>query len=116
LLEDAMNLVRDIPPIRSIPFFLEAELYNRASHDGFLEVELEGIAIDMVLEKNCWTGYLNYQTSLPMIAWNDFETRRSALNAPVACTMHLYHQQAWLQSQRCLQALDNVLQKLTRIS
>jgi hypothetical protein len=51
-----------------------------------------------------------------MIAWNDFETRRSALNAPVACTMHLYHQQAWLQSQRCLQALDNVLQKLTRIS
>ena len=116
-----MNLVRDIPPIRSIPFFLEAELYNRARlallrHDGFLEVELDGIAIDMVLKKNCWTGYFNYQTSMPMIAWNDFETRRSALNAPVACTMHLYHQQAWLQSQRCLQALDNVLQKLTRKS
>ena len=51
-----MNLVRDIPPIRSIPFFLEAELYNRARlallrHDGFLEVELDGIAIDMVLKK-----------------------------------------------------------------
>lgn len=116
-----MNLVRDIPPIRSIPFFLEAELYNRARlallrNDGYLEVELDGLAIDLVLEKNCWTGYVNYQTSLPMIAWNDFESKRSSLNAPVACTMHLYHQHAWLQSQRCLQALDNILQLLTRKS
>jgi hypothetical protein len=116
-----MNLVRDIPPIRSIPFFIDAALYNRARlallrHGEPVEVELDGLAVDMVLEKKCWMVYFAYQTSLPLIAWNDFESKRSSLNAPVACTMHLYHQHAWLQSQRCLQALDKVLLQLTRKS
>jgi hypothetical protein len=48
-----------------------------------LELELEGLAIDI---------------------------GRSALDAPVACIMHLYHNHSWLQSPRVLQALDNALQ------
>ena len=112
-----MNLVRDMPPIRSIPYTLEAALYNRARLallriGNPLELELEVQGIDIVLENACWVGYYSHQTSLPLIAWDGFETGRNALDAPVSCVMHLYHHHSWLQSTRVLQALDNALQKL----
>jgi hypothetical protein len=112
-----MNLVRDVPPIRSIPYTLEAVLYNRARLallriGNPLELELEGLAIDIVLENTCWIGYHSHQTSLPLIAWDGFETGRNALDAPVGCIMHLYHHHSWLQSPRVLQALDNELHLL----
>lgn len=110
-----MNLLRDVPPIRSIPFTLEAALYNRVRLallriGNPLELELEGLSIDIVLEHTCWVGYHSYQTSLPLIAWEGFDTGRSALDAPVACTMHLYHHHSWMQSPRVLLALDQELQ------
>jgi hypothetical protein len=112
-----MNLVRDVPPIRSIPHTLEAALYNRARLALLrivnpLELELEGMAIDVVLENTCWVGYHSNQTSLPLIAWDGFDTGRNALDAPVGCMMHLYHHHAWLQSPRVLRALDKALQIL----
>jgi hypothetical protein len=112
-----MNLVRDVTPIRSIPYTLEAALYNRARLallriGNPLELELEGLAIDIVLENTSWVGYYSHQTSLPLIAWDGFDTGRNALDAPVGCTMHLYHHHSWLQSPRVLQALDNALQSM----
>ncbi len=110
-----MNLVRDIPPLRSVPYMLDAALYNHVRLALLrianpLELELERLGIDMVLEKTCWVGYHSQQMSLPLIAWDGFDTNRSALDAPVGCTMHLYHHHSWLQMPKILLALDEVLQ------
>ncbi|MES1980848.1 MAG: hypothetical protein V4443_00080 [Pseudomonadota bacterium] len=111
-----MSQLRDIPPIRSVPYTLDAALYNQARLallriGNPLELELENLAIDLVLEKARWIGYHCQQISLPLIAWDGFDPVRSALDAPVACTMHLYHQHSWLQSSRILQALEQELHR-----
>lgn len=110
-----MNLVRDIPPIRSVPFTLDAALYNHVRLALLrianpLELELEKLGLDIVLEKTCWVGYHCHQTSLPLIAWDGFDTNRNALDMPVACTMHLYHHHSWLQMPKILSAMDEELQ------
>lgn len=110
-----MNLLRDIPPLRSIPYALDAALYNHAKLallriGNPLELELEKLGIDLVLENACWVGYHCLQTSLPLIAWDGFDHGRSALDAPVGCTMHLYHNHSWLQMPKILLALDKELQ------
>jgi hypothetical protein len=110
-----MKMLRDIPAMRSIPCTLDATLYNRARLAMLrisdpLELELKELGVDLVLEHACWIGYYSYQTSLPLIAWDSFDHVRSALNAPVACTMHLYHCHSWLQMPRILLALDEKLQ------
>ena len=110
-----MNLVRDIPPMRSVPHTLDAALYNHVRLallriGNPLELELEKLGIDLVLEKHCWVGYHWQQISLPLIAWDGFDSTRSALDAPVACTMHLYHHHSWLHMPKILAALDEELQ------
>lgn len=110
-----MNRVRDIPPIRSIPYTLDAPLYNHVRLALLrigtpLELELEKAGVDIVLEKSCWICYHYLQISLPLIEWNGFDLHRNALDAPVACTMHLYHQHSWLQMPRILLALDQEVQ------
>jgi hypothetical protein len=110
-----MNLVRDIPPLRSVPYTLDAALYNHVRLALLrianpLELELEKLDIDMVLEKTCWVGYHSQQISLPLIAWDGFDSTRSALDAPVGCTMHLYHHHSWLQMPKILSAMDVELQ------
>lgn len=110
-----MNPVRNIPAIRSIPSTLEAALYNRVRLALLrianpLELELEKLGIDMVLEQTRWVGYHCRQISLPLISWDGFDTHRSALDTPVACTMHLYHNHSWLRMPNILSATDEVLQ------
>jgi hypothetical protein len=114
-----MNLLRDIPPLRSVPYTLEAALYNHVRLALLrianpLELELEKLGIDMALENTCWVGYHCQQMSLPLIAWDGFDTHRSALDVPVACTMHLYHHHSWLQMPKILTAMDEAL--LLRLS
>lgn len=110
-----MNPVRNIPAMRSMPCTLEAALYNQARLALLriadpLEIELEKLGIDMVLEKTCWVGYHCQQISLPLISWDGFDQSRNALDAPVACTMHLYHQHSWLRMPQILLALEKELQ------
>ena len=110
-------MVRDITPIRSVPHALEAALFNHARLalvrvGSPLELELDKLGVDMVLENTRWVGYHFMQTSLPLIAWDDFDLSRSALDTPVACTMHLYHQHSWLRMPQILRALDQELQLL----
>ena len=110
-----MNHLRDIPPMRSIPYKMDAALYNHARLallriNNPLQLKLESLAIDVVLEKTCRVGYHSYQISLPLIAWDSFDHGRSALDTPVVCTMHLYHHHSWLLSPRVLLALDRELQ------
>ncbi|MGA9666763.1 MAG: hypothetical protein WBQ69_09985 [Gallionella sp.] len=106
-----MNPVRDIPAIRSIPYVLEAALYNQVRLALLrvanpLELELDKLGIDMVLEKTCWVGYHCQQLSLPLIWWDGFDHSRKALDAPVGCTTHLYHQHSWLRMPQILLALE----------
>lgn len=110
-----MNPLRDIPPLRSIPYALDAALYNHVRLallriGSPLELELGKLGIDMAIEKSCWVGYHRQQISLPLIAWDGFDTTRSALDTPVACTMHLYHHHSWLHMPKILMALDEELQ------
>lgn len=110
-----MNRVRDVPPLRSMPYTLDAALYNHVRLallriGNPLELELEKLCIDLVLEKTCWVGYHCQQISLPLIAWDGFDSGRSALDAPVGCTLHLYHHHSWLQMPKILSALDEELQ------
>jgi hypothetical protein len=110
-----MKHLRDIPPLRIVPYTLDAALYNHVRLALLrianpLELELEKLGIDMVLEKTCWVGYHSQQMSLPLIAWDGFDIHRSALDAPVACTMHLYHHHSWLQMPKILSAMDEELQ------
>lgn len=110
-----MNFLRDIPPLRSIPYTLDAALYNHVRLallriGNPLELELETLGIDMVLEKTCWVGYHYQQISLPLIAWEGFDSVRNALDTPVGCTMHLYHQHSWLRMPKILSAMDEELQ------
>jgi hypothetical protein len=110
-----MNLLRDIPPLRSVPYTLDAALYNHVRLALLrianpLELELEKLGIDMALENTCWVGNHCQQMSLPLIAWDGFDTHRSALDVPVACTMHLYHHHSWLQMPKILTAMDEELQ------
>lgn len=110
-----MHFIRDIQPIRSVPYTLDAVLYNHVRLALLrvgrpLDLELEKLGVDFVLEKACWVGYHCHQISLPLIAWDGFDQGRNALDAPVACTMHLYHQNSWLQLPRILLALDEELQ------
>jgi hypothetical protein len=111
-----MNLMRDIPAIRSMPYALDAALYNQVRLALLrianpLELELEKLGVDLVLENACWVGYHCTQISLPLIAWDDFDRNRSALDKPVGCTLHLYHHHAWLQLPRVLLALGKELQQ-----
>jgi hypothetical protein len=111
-----MNRVRDIPPLRSMPYKLDAALYNQARLGVLrlcnpLMLELENLAIDLVLEDSCWTGYHYMQIALPLIAFDGFDTARSSLDAPVGCTLHLFHHHSWLQLPRILLALDAELRK-----
>lgn len=110
-----MNRLRDLPPLRSIPYMMEAALYNRVRLallriGNPLELELKKTGVDMVLEKTCWVGYLCVQVSLPLIAWQDFDLDRSTLDAPVQCTMLLFHHHSWLHMPKILSALDEELQ------
>lgn len=112
-----MNHLRDLPPIRSVNCIIDASLYNHSRLaliriKSPLELELEGLAVDMVLEHKHWVAYHYLQVSLPLISWENFETGRDAINEPVNCTMHLYHLHSWLQYPRILQALDRELQTL----
>ncbi len=112
-----MSHLRDIPPMRSMPHYLDATLYNHARLALLrigqpLELELEQLAMDMVLENTRWVGYHCQQISLPLIAWDGFDSSRSALDAPVNCTLHLYHHHSWLQMPRILMAIDKELQLL----
>jgi len=111
-----MKLLRDIPAIRSIPHTLDAALYNRVRLallriSNPLELELEKLGVDLVLENSCWVGYHCMQISLPLIAWDDFDRNRTALDEPVGCTLHLYHHHAWLLLPRILLALGKELQQ-----
>jgi len=87
-----MNFLRDIPPLRSIPYALDAALYNHVRLALLrigtpLELELEKLGIDMVLEKACWVGYHVQQISLPLIACGRFRYQSQC----AGCAGRMHH-------------------------
>jgi hypothetical protein len=71
-----------------------------------LRHELQRPALILLLDEDLWAGMAPWDEELPLLAWSDFDTRRSGLDQPVACRLHLYHAHAGLLMGVALDALD----------
>lgn len=105
-------ILRELPPLRTLPKTIEAACYNRVrlalSRFGRpLRVELGRPALVMVLDDGCWLALAAWDERLPMLEWTDFERQeRRALHLPVRCRLHLYHIHAGLMMGPAIEALN----------
>lgn len=111
-----IDRVRDIPPLRTLPYTMPAAHYNHIKLallrlGSPLELELPRFGLALILDRRSWLGLSLWQEWLPMIEWTRFDTRsRRGLDQPVACELRLYHVHAGLLMGPALEALDEVLQ------
>lgn len=78
-----------------------------------LQMELTPMkCLDVVLNDQYWLCFDSCMDDRPVLAWTAFEIiGRSALNAPVACELRLYHVHAGLVMGEILESLGQVLQQ-----
>lgn len=112
-------ILRDVPPLRTLPKTIEAACYNRARLSLLrfgdpLHVELPRLGLDMTLDRKIWLALSLWQEDLPMLAWTDFDGRRAALHEPVHCQLKLYHMHAGLLMGPALDTLDKHLYERLR--
>lgn len=105
-----MNWLRDIPPMRVWPKSIPAAQYNCVRLalrrlGSPLRHELERPGLILKLDRDTWAGMAPWDEELPLLAWTDFGTRRSGLDQPVSCTLHVFHAQAGLLMSAALDAL-----------
>jgi hypothetical protein len=103
--------LRDIAPLRVWPKTIPAAHYNcvRLALKRLgcpLRLELQRPAMILLLDEDLWAGMAPWDEDLPLLAWSEFDTRRSGLDQPVACRLHLYHAHAGLLMGMALDALD----------
>lgn len=56
-----------------------------------LRHEFKRPGLVLMLHDDMWAGMAPWDEELPLLAWTDFDTRRSRLDQPVSCRLHLYH-------------------------
>ena len=105
-----MHWSRDIPPIRVWPKSIPAAQYNcvRLALRRLgcpLRHELERSGLILKLHHDTWAGMAPWDEELPLLAWTEFGRRRSGLDQPVDCCLHLYHAHAGLLMGVALDAL-----------
>lgn len=103
--------LRELTPLRVWPKTIPAAHYNcvRLALKRLgcpLRHELERPAMILLLHEDFWAGMAPWDEELPLLAWTDFDTRRSGLDQPVSCRLHLYHAHAGLLMGVALEALD----------
>ncbi len=78
-----------------------------------LQMELTPMkCLDVVLNDQYWLCFDRCMDDRPVLAWTAFEIfGRSALNAPVACELRLYHVHAGLVMGEVLESLGQILQQ-----
>jgi hypothetical protein len=106
-----MIWLRELEPLRVWPKLIPAAHYNSVRlalrRLGCpLRHQLERPALILLLHEDFWAGMAPWDEDLPLLAWTGFDTRRSALDQPVACRLHLYHAHAGLLMGVALEALD----------
>ncbi|MGB7932444.1 MAG: hypothetical protein WCH04_09495 [Gammaproteobacteria bacterium] len=111
-----MTVLREFPPLRSLPKRLEAAYYNRVrlalSRLGCpLRVALpQHRGLEAILDNDVWVCVDTMRDDLPVLAWRAFGTRgRTSLHEPVDCRLDLYHWHAGLIMGTALDALDMAL-------
>ena len=104
----------DIPALRSVPYAMEARLYNQVRLalrrlDNPLRVLLKGLrSLDFILEDEAWAVVDRSLNDVPVLAWRDF-ARREDLHSPVPCRLHYYHAHADVVLHKALAALEAAL-------
>lgn len=114
-----MNL--NCTALRIFPKTIDAVCYNRAR----LALRRLGqplrIALDrhqgleVILDNDCWFCVDSLHNDVPVFAWCRFDTRdRWELNAPVRCSLEIYHLHGGLVMGSALEALDQALERRLR--
>ncbi len=104
----------DIPALRSVPYAMEARLYNQVRLalrrlDNPLRVLLKGLrSLDFLLEDEAWAVVDRSLNDVPVLAWRDF-ARRQDLHSPIPCRLHYYHAHADVILHKALAALESAL-------
>lgn len=107
--------LRDIPPLRTLPYTMEAARYNHVKLalirlGSPLEFELLDAGVDLVLDNHSWIGFSGWQEAFPLFEWTDFQaTHRDSLHQPIACTLHIYHLHAGVLLRRAVEEMDALL-------
>lgn len=109
-----MHWLRDIPPLRVWPKSIPAEQYNCVQTAlrrlGLpLRHDLERYGLSMVLRKDTWAGMALWDEELPLLAWSDFDRRRSGLDQSVDCRLYIYHARGGVLMGKALDELANGL-------
>ncbi len=112
------NLLDDYRAPHTLRKTITAEDYNRVRLaltrlNNPLQLELTSMkCLDMLLTDQYWLCTDNCVGDRPIMAWTAFESSgRSALNAPVACELRLYHTHAGLVMGEVIESLGQELQR-----
>ena len=97
---------------------IAAEDYNRvrlalSRLSNPLQLELTAMkCLEIILTDQYWLCFDSCMDNRPVLAWTAFEASgRSALNAPVACELRLYHVHGGLVMGEVIENLGQVLQR-----
>jgi hypothetical protein len=108
----------DLPCIalRTFPKLIEANCYNRARLALHrlgrpLRVAIDGHrGLEVILDDRCWLCVDSFHDDVPVLAWCRFDTKgRWDLQAPVCCSLEVYHIHGGLVMGSVLEALKPAL-------
>jgi hypothetical protein len=107
--------------LRSLPKTIEAAVYNHVRLalrrlGSPLRVAVPGHrGLEIILDNHRWLCVDANAEDQPVMAWVDFASHgRDDLQAPVACTLELYHRFAGLVMGSALDSLDAALNERLR--
>jgi len=114
---------RPVPtPLRTMPKTIEAPVYNHVRIalrrlGSPLRVEVPGHrGLEIILESRVWMCVDANADDQAVMAWLHFDNRdRDDLQAPVGCTLELYHHCAGLVMGTAVDALDDALSELLEV-
>jgi hypothetical protein len=107
----------NIPVIKSFSAMVDAAQYNRvrlvlARNGAPYQLVLGSRGLAMSLDRRAWLLTDRHLEDLPLMAWTQFDRRRSGLHAPVQCSILLYHAYAQVVRRNVLIEVDRRLQTL----
>lgn len=103
--------LRHLQPLHRFPKTLPAAQYNRIRLATLrepipLRLELPDLrVVDAILQQEAWLCVDVSARDQPLLGWSDFEVGRSGPQAPVGCTLYVFHYHAGLIMGPALDAL-----------
>ena len=102
-------------PLRTLAKRIDAGYYNRVRLglmrlSNPLRIELAELHVEVVFKDDLWMC-VSQDAKTPLLTWTDFDTQRTGLHQPVACTLHLYHIHAGLLAAIALESTHEILRQ-----